>query len=61
MKKTDPLRVVILGVGSDAQVAAEMMISSGVASNNSELVGFLDGSLSLTGKIKLGEPILGLT
>ncbi|NQS92581.1 MAG: hypothetical protein HQ574_09245 [Chloroflexi bacterium] len=60
MKKTEPLRVVILGVGSDAQVAAEMIISSGLALNNSEMVGFLDGNLSLAGEIKLGERIFGL-
>ena len=51
MKMIKSLRLIILGMGSDAQIAPDIMISSGLASNNSELTGFLLGSLSLTGKI----------
>jgi sugar O-acyltransferase (sialic acid O-acetyltransferase NeuD family) len=61
MKKSDAIKVVILGAGGHAQVAAEIIISSVKDSMSFDLVGFLDDDPSQTNKVIMGKPVLGLT
>ena len=59
MKKSDAIKVVILGAGGHAQVAAEIIISSVKDSMSFDLVGFLDNDPSLINKVILDKPVLG--
>lgn len=55
----EPLRVMILGAGGDAQVIADAVQRACEAGAAWEVVGFLDDNPALAGQMRLGLPILG--
>jgi len=60
MTMPDVQKIIILGAGGHALVAAETIISSSEEAKSFDLIGFLDDDPTLADKYFMGKPVLGL-